>query len=99
MRCIWKRYDALATDCDTGSASGVRVFILFVDTLLRLVTSRLSLLGISAQIQGAGEPASNSILYSPSHNFDSVAEIAATVASATVSYVAGTIGTEASLSV
>ena len=43
-----QRYDALATDGDTGSASGTRVSTLFVATLQRLVTSRPSLLGVSA---------------------------------------------------
>src|SRR6266581_3219867 len=42
MRSIWQRYDALATDGDTGSASGARVFTHFVATLQRLVTSRPS---------------------------------------------------------
>ena len=61
MRSIWQRYDALATDGDNGSASGARVFTLFVATLHRLVTSRPSLLGVSAQMQGVGVPASDSI--------------------------------------
>ena len=49
------------TDGDSGSVSGSRVFTLFVATLQRLVTSRASLLGISAQVQGMGVPVSNSM--------------------------------------
>jgi hypothetical protein len=99
MRSIWQRYDALTTDGDTSSASSARVFTLFVATLQRLVTSRPSLLGISSQMQGVGVPASDSIPYPHSHSLDSVAEMVATAASATVSNVVGMIGTEAGLSV
>jgi hypothetical protein len=99
MRSIWQRYDASETDGDTGSASGARVFTLFISTLQRLVTSRPSLLGVSAQMQGLGVPSSDSLSYSHSHSLDSVAEMVATAASATVSNVVGMIGTEAGLSV
>jgi hypothetical protein len=99
MRGIWQRYDALISEGDTGSASGARVFTLFVSTLQRLVTSRPSLLGVSAQMQGVGVPTSDSLSYSHSHSLDSVAEMVATAASATVSNVVGMIGTEAGLSV
>ena len=80
MRSIWQYCDALATDGDIGSASGAYIFKLFVATLLRLVTSRPSLLGVSAQIQGVGVPVSDSMPYSRSHSLDSVAEMAATAA-------------------
>jgi len=48
MRGIWQRYDALATDGDTGSTSGACVSTLFVATLQCLVKSRLSLSGVSS---------------------------------------------------
>ena len=83
---FWQCYHVLATDSDTGSASGVRVFKLFVTTLQHLVTSRPSLLDVSAQIQGASMPTST---HSPS--LDGIAETVATAASATVSNVIGTI--------
>ena len=99
MRSIWQRYDASATDSDTGITSGACVFTLFVATLHRLVTSRPSLLGVSAQMQVVGVPASDSLPYSHSHSLDTVAEMVATAASATVSNVVGMMGTEAGLSV
>ena len=83
---FWQCYHVLATDGDTGSASGVRVFTLCVATLQHLVTSRPSLLDVSAQIQGASMPTSPH-----SHGLDGVAETVATAASATVSNVVGTI--------
>jgi len=55
MCCIRQRYDALATDSDTRSGSGAHVFTLFVATLQRHVTSRPTLLGVSAQMQGTGD--------------------------------------------
>ena len=66
---FWQCYHILATDGVTGSASGVRVFKLFVATLQHLVTSRPSLLGVSAQIQGASMPTSTH-----NHSLDVVAE-------------------------
>ena len=81
---FWQCYHVLATDGVTGSASGVRVFTLFVATLQHLVTSRPSLPDVSAQIQGASMPTSTH-----SHSLDGVAETVATVASATVSNVVG----------
>lgn len=100
MRSVWQRYDALATDGDTGNASGARVFTLLISALKRLVTSRPVMLGVSAQMHGVGVPASDSQshIHSP-HSLDSVAEMVATAASATVSNVVGMIGTEAGLSV
>jgi hypothetical protein len=100
MHSVWQRYDALATDGDTGSASGARVFALLISSLKCLVTSRPVLLGVSAQMHGVGVPASDSQshLHSP-HSLDSVAEMVATAASATVSNVVGMIGSEAGLSV
>ena len=80
MRSIWQCYHVLATDGDTGSASGARVFTLFVATLQRLVTSRPSSLGVSAQMQGVTMPTSTH-----SHSLYGVAETVATAASATVS--------------
>lgn len=56
-------------------------------TLRRLVTSRPSLLGVSAQIQGVGVPAGDSIRNSQSHSLDGVAEMVVTAADATVSNV------------
>ena len=100
MRSIWQRYDALAADSDTSSAPGACVFSLLISALKRLVTSRPALLGVSAQMHGVGVPASDSQshLHSP-HSLDSVAEMVATAASATMSNVVGMIGTEAGLSV
>ena len=100
IRSVWQRYDALASDGDTGNASGARVFTLLISALKRLVTSRPVMLGVSAQMHGVGVPASDSQshLHSP-HSLDSVAEMVATAASATVSNVVGMIGTEAGLSV
>jgi len=63
MRSIGQRYDTLATDGDTGSASGTRVFTLFVPTFQCPVTSHPPLLDISAQMQGVGVPASDSMPY------------------------------------
>jgi hypothetical protein len=71
---------------------------LFVATLQRLITSRPSLLSVSAQMLGVGVPASDSLLYWHSHSLDSVTEMVATAASATVSNVVGMMGTEAGLS-
>jgi hypothetical protein len=99
MRGIWQRYDALVTDGESGTAEGAPVFTVFVSALQRLVTSRPALLGVSAQMQGVGVPPSDSLPYSHSHSLDSVAEMVATAASATVSNVVGMIGTEAGLSV
>ena len=100
IRGVWQRYDALATDGDTGNSSRARVFTLLISALKRLVTSRPAMLGVSAQMHGVGVPASDSQshLHSP-HSLDSVAEMVATAASATVSNVVGMIGTEAGLSV
>jgi hypothetical protein len=100
MRSVWQRYDALATDGDTSSASSARVFTLLISALKRLVTSRPVLLGVSAQMHGVGVSASDSQSHIHSHHsLDSVAEMVATAASATVSNVVGMIGTEAGLSV
>jgi hypothetical protein len=100
MRSVWQRYDALATDGDASSGSCPRVFTLLISALKRLVTSRPSLLGISAQMHGVGVPASDSQAHLHSHHsLDTVAEMVATAASATVSNVVGMIGTEAGLSV
>jgi len=94
LRSIWQCYDALATD----TASGVCVFTPFVVILQRLVTSRLSLVGVSAQMQGVGLPTSDSMPYSHSHSLDSVTEMVATAVSAIISNIVGMIGTEAGLS-
>ncbi len=100
MRGVWQRYDALATDGDTVSTSGARVFTLLISALKRLVTSRPALLGVSAQMHGVGVPASDLQPHLHSHHsLDTVAEMVATAASATVSNVVGMIGTEAGLSV
>jgi protein MON2 len=100
MRSVWQRYDALANDGDASNASCPRVFTLLISALKRLVTSRPSLLGISAQMHGVGVPASDSLTHLHSHHsLDTVAEMVATAASATVSNVVGMIGTEAGLSV
>ncbi len=100
MRGVWQRYDALATEGDTSSASCARVFTLLISALKRLVTSRPSLLGVSAQMHGVGVPASDSQSHLHSHHsLDTVAEMVATAASATVSNVVGMMGTEAGLSV
>ena len=54
---VWLRYNALATDGDTGSASSARVFTILISALKRLVTSRPAMLGVSAQMCGVGVPA------------------------------------------
>src|SRR6266576_405571 len=65
-----------------------------------LVISRPTLLGVFAQMRGVGIPASYSQSHLHSHHsLDSVTEMVATDASATVSNVVGMIGTEAGLSV
>ncbi|KAI9452204.1 hypothetical protein F5148DRAFT_1237059 [Russula earlei] len=94
VRSVWQRYDALAADDGTGSISSARVFITLISALKRLVTSRPSLLGVSAQMQGVGVHSSDSL----PHSLDSVAGMMATAASATVSNVVGMIGSEAGLS-
>ena len=99
MRSIWQRYIASATNSNTGITSGACVFTLFVATLQCLITSRPSLLSVSAQMQGVGVPTSDSLLYSHSHSLDSIAEMVVTAASATMSNVMGMVGTEAGLSV
>jgi hypothetical protein len=73
MRNVWQRYDALATDGDTGSASAsARVFTILVSALLRRATSHPTLLGVPAQMHGVRIPASNTL---HSHrNSDSVAD-------------------------
>jgi len=68
-----------------------RVVTFFVATSQRLITSRTSLLGVSAQMQGVGVPASDSMPYSHSHTLDSIAEMVATAASTSVSNVVGMI--------
>lgn len=78
----------MATDSDTSSASSVRVFTLLISALKCLVTSRPILLGVSAQMYSVGVPASDSQSHLHSHHsLDSVAEMVATAASATVSNV------------
>ena len=85
IRSVWQRYDALATDGDTSSASSARVFTLLISALKRLVTSRPILLGVSAQMHGVGIPVGNSQSRLHSHHsWDSVAEMVAVAASATV---------------
>ena len=51
MRSVWQRYDALAIEVESGSASSARVFTLFISALKRLprlVTSSPALHGVSA---------------------------------------------------
>jgi len=78
---------------------GTRIFTILISALKRLVTSRPSLLGVSAQMQGVGIHPSDSLPHGHGHSLDSVAGMVATAASATVSNVVGMIGTEAGLSV
>ena len=100
MRSVWQRYDALATDGNTSSASSAHVFTLLISALKCLVISRPVLLGVSAQMHGVGVSAGDSQSHLHSHHsLDSVVEIVVTAASATVSNVIGMIGTEAGLSV
>lgn len=99
MRSVWQRYDASVVDGDTSGGCGARVFTLLISALQRLVTSRPSLLGVSAQMQGVGVPASDTLPHLHSHSLDSVAGMMATAASATVSNVVGMMGAEAGLSV
>ena len=40
MRSVWPRYDALATDGDTGDASSARIFTFLISAFKRLATSR-----------------------------------------------------------
>ena len=65
MHGIWRCYHTLATDGGTGSTFGVCVFTVFVAPLQRHVTS--SRPGVSAQVQGVGPPASDSMPCSQSH--------------------------------
>jgi hypothetical protein len=98
MRSVWQRYDATVADSDTSSAGGAPIFMHLISALKRLVTSRPSLLGVSAQMQGVGISASDTLPHH-SHSLDSVAGMVATAASATVSNVVGMMGAEAGLSV
>jgi hypothetical protein len=85
MRRVWQRDDALVTDGDTGSTSSARVFNLFISALKHLVTSRPTVLDVSAQMHDVGIPASNSQSHLHSHhNLDRVAEIVARAAIATL---------------
>ena len=94
-RSIWQRYDALATDGCTSGASSVRVFTSLTSAFRLLVTSRPTLLGISAQMHGVGVSASDYQSHLHSHrSSDSVAETVTMAASGT-----GMIGTGAGLSV
>ncbi|KAI0270116.1 hypothetical protein BGY98DRAFT_1190133 [Russula aff. rugulosa BPL654] len=88
------RYDALATDSCTSSASSARVFTSLISVFRLLVTSRPTLLGVSAQMHGVGVAASDSRSHLHSHHSsDSVVETVTMAASGT-----GTIGTGAGLS-
>jgi hypothetical protein len=87
-----QHHDALATHGNNGSTPGARVFKLLVATSRGLVTSRPSLLGVSAQIRGVGVSASTSISYYRRQNLDSIAAMVATVSNAI-----GMIGTESGL--
>ena len=90
---VWQRYDALASDGDTGSASSARVFTVLIFPLKHLVTSRSCLLGISAQMHGICVLASGSQPHLHSHHdLDTVAEMVMTAASAMVLNVVGMIG-------
>ena len=78
MRSVWQRYDALATDSDTGNGSNARVSNLLISALKPLVISRPILPGDAAQMHGVGVPTINSqshlhIL----HSLDSGAEMVA----------------------
>jgi hypothetical protein len=85
MHSVWQRYDALATDGDTSSASSARVPLL-TSVLKCLVTSRLVLLGVSAQMHDVGIPVSDSQLHIHSHHsLDRITEMVVMDASATVS--------------
>ena len=53
---VWQRYNALATDGDTGSASSARVFTILISALKCLVTSRPAVLGVSVHMCGVGVP-------------------------------------------
>ena len=99
MRSVWMNYDASVGDVDTGGSGSARVFTLLISALKRLVTSRPALLGISTQMQGVGVPMNDTLPHPSSHSLDSVAEMVATAASATMSNVVGMIGAEAGLSV
>ncbi|KAI0271243.1 hypothetical protein BGY98DRAFT_1189635 [Russula aff. rugulosa BPL654] len=89
MRSVWQRFDALATDSDTRSASSARAVVApspssYPPALKHLVTSRPALFRVSAQIH---------------HSSGSVAEMVVTAVSTTVSNVVGMADTEAGLSV
>ena len=65
MRRVWQPFDPLAIDSDVtdaGSASSPRVLTL-ISAFERLVISRPTRLGISAQIHGVGIPASYSQMH------------------------------------
>ena len=73
---VWQRYDAVATDGDTGNTSSARAFTLLISALKRLVTSpHVVLLGVSAQRHGVGVPVTDSQLHLHSHlSLDSAAD-------------------------
>jgi hypothetical protein len=98
-----ERYDTLATDGDTGSASSARAFAVIISAHKSQITSHsphvppARRLCVDAQ---SGVPASDSRShFHGRHSLGSATEMVVMVVSGTVSSVVGMIGTEARLSV
>ena len=80
---IWQHYGTLATDGCTSSTSSARVFTSLISVFKLLVTSRPTLLRVSAQMHGVGVPASDSQSHLHNHSSDNVVEMLAKAASGT----------------
>jgi len=93
MRSIGQRYDTLAPDGDTDSASGTRVFTLFVP---RHITSAITRHPCANAGRGGARERLDAVL--TTHSLDSIVEMVVTGAGATVSNVVGMTGTKAGLS-
>ena len=91
IRNVWDRYD--------GGNSGSKVFNSLVAALKRLVTEKPALLGVGSQMFGVGVPPQSGASEGYGLDVGGVAGMVANAASATVSSVAGMIGSEAGLSV
>ena len=79
----WQHYDTLATDGCTSSTSSARVITSLISVFKLLVTSRPTLLRVSAQMHGVGVPASDSQSRLHNHSSDNVVEMLAKAASGT----------------
>jgi hypothetical protein len=97
MDSVRQRYRTMSSDGDTDSASGAPIFTLLISALKRLVISRPTQLGVSAQTHEVGVTGSDSQSHLQTHrSLDNIAEM---VVTAVVSNVVRMIGTQAGLSV